>query len=63
MQIPSYIKRVVGNKTNIVFESYDVVLLGSFIERIYNLRPRDNYKGKGFFLKSKVVPIKEIKKK
>jgi len=63
MDIPSYIKKVVVNKTNIVFESYDLVLLGNFIEKIYNLKPKDNYKGKGFSLKSKVVPIKEIKKK
>ena len=63
MDIPSYIKRVVINKTNLVFESYDSVLLGNFIEKIYNLRPKDNYKGKGFSLKSKVVPLKEIKKK
>ncbi len=63
LDIPSYIKRVVVNKTNLVFESYDSVLLGNFVEKIYNLRPKDNYKGKGFSLKSKVVPLKEIKKK
>ncbi len=63
IEIPVYIKRVTVNKTNIVFESYDSVLLGNFVEKIYNLKPRDSYKGKGFFLKSKVVPIKEIKKK
>ncbi len=63
LEIPSYITRVVVNKTNIVFESYDLVLLGNFIEKIYNFKPKDNYKGKGFSLKSKVVPIKEIKKK
>ncbi|HND45616.1 MAG TPA: hypothetical protein PLC61_04365 [Chitinophagales bacterium] len=63
MDLPPYIKRVVVNKTNIVFESYDSILLGNFIEKIYNLKPKDNYKGKGFSLKSKVVPIKEIKKK
>jgi ribosomal protein L6P/L9E len=63
LEIPSYINRVLVNKTNIVFESYDLVLLGNFIEKIYNFKPKDNYKGKGFSLKSKVVPIKEIKKK
>lgn len=63
MVIPSYIKRIVVNKTNIVFESHDLILLGNFIEKIYNLRPKDNYKGKGFSLKSKLVPIKEVKKK
>jgi len=63
LEIPSYITRVVVNKTNIVFESYDLVLLGNFIEKIYNFKPKDNYKGKGFSLQSKVVPLKEIKKK
>jgi ribosomal protein L6P/L9E len=63
IEIPSYINRVLVNKTNIVFESYDIILLGNFIEKIYNFKPKDSYKGKGFSLQSKVVPIKEIKKK
>lgn len=63
IQVPSYITKITINKTNLVFESTDSVLLGSFLETIYNLKPKDNYKGKGFSLISKVVPLKEIKKK
>jgi len=63
MEVPNYITRIVVGKTKIVFESYDSILLGNFIEKIYNLRPKDNYKRKGFSLSSKVVPKKEIKKK
>lgn len=62
-EVPSYITNVIINKKSLVFESYDYIFLGNFIEKIYNLRPKDNYKGKGFNLKSKVVPIKVVKKK
>lgn len=63
MGIPNYVTRVIIGKTKIVLESYDSILLGNFVEKIYNLRPKDNYKRKGFSLSSKVVPKKEIKKK
>ncbi len=63
LKLPAFIKRVVINKTNIVFESYDSILLGNFVESIYNLKPKDPYQGKGFSLKTKVVPLKEVKKK
>lgn len=63
LDIPSYITKVTINKTNLVFESTDSVLLGSFLETIYNLKPKDSYKGKGFSLATKTVPLKEIKKK
>jgi len=63
LKLPGFIKRVVINKTNLVFESYDSILLGNFVESIYNLKPKNPYGGKGFSLKSKVVPLKEVKKK
>jgi|JI81BgreenRNA_FD_contig_111_392010_length_2366_multi_4_in_0_out_0_2 hypothetical protein len=63
LKLPSFIKRVIINKTNLVFESYDSILLGNFVESIYNLKPKNPYGGKGFSLKSKVVPLKEVKKK
>lgn len=63
LNVPAYINKVTVNKKNIVFESSDAVLLGSFLEKVYVLKPKDSYKGKGFSLKTKVVPLKEIKKK
>jgi len=63
MEIPDYITRVIIGKTKVIFESSDSILLGNYIEKIYNLRPKDNYKRKGFSLPSKVVPRKEVKKK
>lgn len=63
LDVPSYITKVTINKTNLVFESIDPVLLGSFVEKIYNFKPKDSYKGKGFSLTTKAVPLKEIKKK
>lgn len=63
LEVPDYINRIVIGKTKIIFESYDSILLGNYIEKIYNLRPKDSYKRKGFSLASKVVPKKEIKKK
>jgi len=63
IEIPLYITRVTQKKNVILFESSDKILLGNFVEKIYNLRPSDVYKAKGFSLDSKSKIIKEVNKK
>lgn len=63
IDIPSYISKVTQKKKFFVFESYDKIMLGTFLERIYNLRPSDVYKFKGFYLESKSKVMKEVNKK
>lgn len=63
IEIPSYIIKVTQKKNILLFESGDKILLGNFIEKIYNLRPADAYKAKGFSLDSKSQILKEVNKK
>lgn len=63
IDIPKYISRVTQKKNVILFESKDNILLGNFLEQVYQLRPADSYKAKGFSLDSKVKALKEVNKK
>ena len=61
--IPSYIVKVIQKKNTLIFESFDKIMLGNFVENLYNLRPADVYKSKGFYLESKNNITKEVNKK
>lgn len=63
VDVPSHITKMSQKKNILLFESNDKILLGNFVEQIYNLRPSDVYKAKGFFLDSKSKIIKEVNKK
>lgn len=63
VEIPNFITRITQKKNVFLFEANDKILLGNFVEKIYNLRPSDVYKAKGFSLDSKLKIIKEVNKK
>lgn len=63
VNIPKYITKVTQKKNIILFESKDKIMLGNFLNKIYQLRPSDAYKGKGFSLDSTIKVLKEVNKK
>jgi len=63
VEIPNFITKITQKKNVFLFEANDKILLGNFVEKIYNLRPSDVYKVKGFSLDSKLKIIKEVNKK
>lgn len=63
INIPFYITKTIVSKSVITFESYDKVLLGSFCEKVYRLRPVNIYQQKGFIISGKNLRTKEINKR
>lgn len=63
LTVPSFIKAVKLRKTSILLESTDLILLGNYIQKIFNLKKSDAYKGKGFSYKYNTRKLKIIKKK
>lgn len=53
---------VVLVKNNIYIESFNPSLLGSFANKIKNLKYPDSYKGKGFWIRSEKKKLKQVKK-
>jgi len=50
------------DKNIIIFESFNSVTLGNFVNIVKHLKFPDVYKGKGFWYKSETKVLKEIKK-
>lgn len=63
LPVYNYIKQVKMKKNTILLESSDKILLGDDIEKIYQLRKSDSYKGKGFSYPYENQKLKIIKKK
>lgn len=63
VSIPNFIKQVKISKNVLLLESSDQILLGNFINKLYNLRKVDSYKEKGFSYPYTVRKLKIIKKK
>ncbi len=53
----------VSNKINITVEGTDAVEVGNFVGRMKHLKPKDVYKGKGFYDKGVKQVLKAFKKK
>lgn len=61
--IPAYISDITPKKHSIFFESKDQIMLGNFVNKIYNLRPCNAYKRKGFTLSHNRKKLKPVRKK
>jgi ribosomal protein L6P/L9E len=60
--IPKTITSVIIEKTFIVIEGLDSIILGNFCKKIKELKPLDIYKGKGIRYKNDFIKLKAIKK-
>jgi ribosomal protein L6P/L9E len=63
LSIPSNIINIIIDKTFIILESDDLLVLGNFCKKIKQLKLPDIYKGKGFSYKNQKLILKSIKKK
>jgi large subunit ribosomal protein L6 len=63
IKTPIEITKFSPRKKKIKIESLDKIKLGNFVNKIYNLRKSDIYKGKGFSFWNIKQKFKEIKKK
>jgi hypothetical protein len=61
LQIPQGVDVTIV-KNNIYAKSFNPSLLGSFANRVKNLKAPDAYKGKGFWLRSEKKKLKPMKK-
>lgn len=61
LEIPKGID-IILVKNNIYVKSFNPSLLGSFVNRIKNLKYPDSYKGKGFWFQTEKKILKVMKK-
>ena len=62
IHIPTDKLKVSCEKNLITVEGMDKVFVGDFIAKIRKVKTPDAYKGKGFWLRNEIRPLKEIKK-
>ena len=62
IDIPTDKLTVSCEKNLITVEGMDKVFVGDFIAKIRKIKTPDAYKGKGFWLRNEIRPLKEIKK-
>jgi ribosomal protein L6P/L9E len=62
IHIPTDKLKVSCEKNSITVEGMDKVFVGDFIAKIRKVKTPDAYKGKGFWLRNEIRPLKEIKK-
>ena len=63
MEIPTGLKAVVENNTNIIINGADKQLLGQFAAEVRSKRPPEPFKGKGVKYAGEHIVRKEGKKK
>jgi ribosomal protein L6P/L9E len=57
----SYVK-IDSEKNIITVQGTDKKFIGDFVSKIRNIKKPDAYKGKGFWLRNEIRPLKDIKK-
>lgn len=62
IRIPTNKLNVSCDKNIITVEGVDKVFVGDFVAKIRKVKTPDAYKGKGFWLRNEIRPLKEIKK-